>query len=241
MRWLAVLLLSANAVLFAWLYQQRVQERTRAAMADGPLPPAAPMLRLLGELPEMPPPRAGAITPDTSPATADTSEVLAHVAAADRCLSVGPFASIVARDRVRDWLRDYVAQIDTRTESTRERRFFWVYLEPTSDQEARARMDALQRRGVTDTLLIGRGDLRNAISLGLFRSQDSVNRRLAEMNEKGFRPVVVPQFETRETFWVDARLAEEFGDTLDIPDVLLENAATAQAVDCGVLASTAPP
>ncbi|MEQ8234899.1 MAG: hypothetical protein RKL32_24575 [Gammaproteobacteria bacterium] len=238
-RWLAIVFLLANAAVFSWLYQQDVQQRTRAAMAHEPLPSDTPSLTLLGELDAYPPRKAGAERQGETTPSEDSSEVLAHVAAADRCISAGPFAAAEARDRFREWLRDYVAQIDTRTESTRERRFFWVYLEPTSDEEARASMDALERRGVTDTMLIRRGDLKNAISLGLFRSQDSVNRRLAEMSEKGFKPVVVPQFETSEKFWIDARLAEEYGEALDIPASLLEDGARAETVDCAQLAGTA--
>ncbi|MEQ8663806.1 MAG: hypothetical protein RLW62_23555 [Gammaproteobacteria bacterium] len=234
-RWLAIALLLANAVLFGWLYRDSVQVRAREVIAHAPLPKDTPTLTLLGELGQLPPAKAGAEPASGAAPSADSSEVLAHVTAADRCLSAGPFANAAERDRFRDWLRDYVARINTRAESTRERRFFWVYLEPTSDEEARQSMDALQRRGVTDTLLISRGDLRNAISLGLFRSQDSVNRRLAEMSEKGFKPVVVPQFETTERYWVDARLAAEYGDTLDIPESLLAGEASAATVDCAVL------
>lgn len=228
-KWLAVILLVANAVLFGWLYQRDVTARAREVVAHAPLPASTPGLTLIAELDELPPAKAGSEPEGVR--SEDTSEVLDHVDAADRCISVGPFVDTAARDRFRDWIRDYVAQLHSRAESVRERRFFWVYLEPTSEARAQQSLDDLRDRGVTDTMLIRRGDLKNAISLGLFRSQDSVNRRLAEMSEKGFKPVVVPRFETTERHWVEAQLAAEYGDSLDIPESLLEGASV-EPVDC---------
>ncbi|MEZ5460053.1 MAG: hypothetical protein R3E65_12375 [Steroidobacteraceae bacterium] len=236
-KWLAVILLVANAVLFGWLYQRDVTARAREVVAHAPLPASTPGLTLIAELDELPPAKAGSEPGGVR--SEDTSEVLDHVDAADRCISVGPFVDTAARDRFRDWIRDYVAQLHSRAESVRERRFFWVYLEPTSEARAQQSLDDLRDRGVTDTMLIRRGDLKNAISLGLFRSQDSVNRRLAEMSEKGFKPVVVPRFETTERHWVEAQLAAEYGDSLDIPESLLEG-ATVEPVDCAGLGQGGP-
>ena len=46
----------------------------------------------------------------------------------------------------------------------------------------------LERKGVSDYLLINRNGLKNAISLGVFSSQDAVNRRLTEMTRKATSP-----------------------------------------------------
>jgi len=156
------------------------------------------------------------------------------VPAADRCLDIGPFADSAARDRLRDWLREFVARLETRTEAVRQRQFFWVYLEPTSDESARQNLDDLRARGVTDYMLIRRGDLKNAISLGLFRSQDSVNRRLAEMTEKGYQPIVVPRFETSERYWVSAQLAAAHSERLELPESLVVDVPV-RSIDCATL------
>ena len=116
-------------------------------------------------------------------------------------------------------------------ETVRTRQFFWVYLEPTTEAAANQYIDDLENRGFTDYLLIRRGNLKNAISLGLFRSQDSVNRRLAELSEKGYKPVVVPRFETTDQYWLSAQLAAEHSDTLELPESLLEE-AKASEIDC---------
>ena len=70
-------------------------------------------------------------------------------------------------------------------------------------------------------MLVRNGDLKNAISLGLFRSQDSVTRRLEEMSEQGYKPVVVPKFEKTDQYWINASLAEGFEDVESIETELI--------------------
>ena len=72
-------------------------------------------------------------------------------------------------------------------------------------------MDTIQElkdRGINDYRLISHGNLENAISLGLFSSQASVNGRLRELEQKGYKPVVVPYYDNKRLFWVDVRLRE---------------------------------
>ncbi|MCB1747682.1 MAG: hypothetical protein KDK06_10930 [Gammaproteobacteria bacterium] len=232
MKWLALVLLVANLGLFGWQYSRQVDEATREVMTRKPAATDAPPLQLLSELDRLPPLKdAAAAEAVRTPPSAEVNEL---VEPADRCLDIGPFDAAADRDRLRDWLRDYVARTASRSENVRQRRFFWVYLEPTTDEAAQANLDDLRNRGVTDYMLIRRGELKNAISLGLFRSQDSVNRRLAEMSEKGYKPVVVPKFETTEKFWLAAQLAAGNEDSLDIPSALL-GTAEARPVSCQAL------
>ncbi|MBK6660563.1 MAG: hypothetical protein IPG43_21595 [Proteobacteria bacterium] len=91
--------------------------------------------------------------------------------------------------------------------------------------------------GIHDTLLIRRGDMKNSISLGFFRSQDSVNRRLAELNEKGYKPVVVPRFETSDLYWLSARLAEQYAEAPEIPATLLGSSAKQRTIACEAMAT----
>jgi hypothetical protein len=156
----------------------------------------------------------------------------------DICISVGPIKDEVQLNNFRIWLRLRATSVHTRAETVRQRRFFWVYLEPASNEEARKNLSDLERRGVTDYMLIRRGGLKNAISLGLFRSQDSVNRRLAEMNRQGYQPVVVPKFKTTEHFWVRATMAEGSEDTSIIPPHLIAD-ATLESIDCARIVDTA--
>ena len=229
MKIFAIALLLVNIGLVAWQYQTHVQTLARATVAHEPLPSDAAPIKLVSELPTLPAQRTAR---DAAPPPAVTAEVQADVVAADLCVDIGPFGDAHARDQVRDWLHDYVAATYMRVETVRKRQFFWVYLEPSSDRAARQNLAELRDRGIQDTLLIRRGDMKNSISLGFFRSQDSVNRRLAELNEKGYKPVVVPRFETSDLYWLSARLAEQYTQAPEVPDTLLGSGAKQKTIAC---------
>lgn len=229
MKILAIVLLLVNLGLLAWQYQNHVQTLARSRVVHEPLPSDAAPLKLVAELPALPPlrePQTAAVPPPV------TAEVQADVVAADVCVDVGPFGDVPTRDQVRDWLHDYVAATYMRVETVRKRQFFWVYLEPSSDSAAQKNLAELRDRGIQDTLLIGRGEMKNSISLGFFRSQDSVNRRLAELNERGYKPVVVPRFETSDLYWLAARLADRYTQVPEIPAALLGSSAKQKTIIC---------
>ena len=229
MKIFAIALLLVNIGLVAWQYQTHVQTLAKATVAHEPLPNDAAPIKLVSELPTLPAQRTAR---DAALPPAVTAEVQADVVAADLCVDIGPFGDANARDQVRDWLHDYVAATYMRVETVRKRQFFWVYLEPSSDRAARQNLAELRDRGIQDTLLIRRGDMKNSISLGFFRSQDSVNRRLAELNEKGYKPVVVPRFETSDLYWLSARLAEQYTQAPEVPDTLLGSSAKQKTIAC---------
>ena len=229
MKIFAIALLLVNIGLLAWQYQTHVQTLAKATVAHEPLPSDAAPIKLVSELPALPAQRTAR---DAALPPAVTAEVQADVVAADLCVDIGPFGDANARDQVRDWLHDFVAATYMRVETVRKRQFFWVYLEPSSDRAARQNLAELRDRGIQDTLLIRRGDMKNSISLGFFRSQDSVNRRLAELNEKGYKPVVVPRFETSDLYWLSARLAEQYTQAPEVPDTLLGSSAKQKTIAC---------
>lgn len=243
MKVLVIVLLLANAAVYGWHYALEVKSATRAIVERPPeLPADAPSLVLLRELetlPEEKSPPAAAQIPD-----AVESDVKADVAAGDQCIDVGPFADAKARDAFAEWMQDFVASSHTRSVTVRSRQFFWIYLEPSSTAEtARENLASLAERGVQDYMLISRGDLKNAISLGLFRSQDSVNRRLAELSEKGYKPVVVPRYEESQAYYIALQLAQSTNVRPEIPASLLGEAKVAD-IDCSDLpahVAVAPP
>ena len=235
MRLLAIGLMLVNLGLLAWQYQQRVQEHARQAVQRPSLPSNAAPLKLLSELAQLPPLQS---PPADASIGAVTAEVKDDVVGADLCIDVGPFAEISARDSLRDWLRDYAAALYTRAESVRKNQFFWIYLEPSSEVSAQQNLNELHSRGIEDTMIIRRGELKNAISLGFFRSQDSVNRRLAELTDKGYKPIVVPKFETVDHYWVAARVAERYTEPPPIPPELLAKSGTSSGATVKTVACT---
>ena len=230
MKAVTTILLLANVAVLYWQYGEHVDRVTTRAKVAPASQFEGPRISLLKELAELPPVKSAPNAEPARPKT-DFAERYEHVEAADRCIDIGPFDDSNARDLLRDWLRDYVALLDSRVEPVRGRQLFWVYLEPTSEELAAENLGRLASSGVTDYMLIRRGDLKNAISLGLFSSQDSVNRRLSELSQKGYQPVVVPHFETKDTYWLYARLAANVGADFELPQGLLAQ-ANSSAVTC---------
>lgn len=123
------------------------------------------------------------------------------------CFSYGPFPDNKQLNELVDWFRDRNVEVGQRLEAGDNNQLFWIYLAPlpTRDGAIQA-MEDLKKKGVKDYRLIETGDLQNAISLGLFSTQASVNRRLNELTNKGYKPVVIPRRDKNAVYWVDVRL-----------------------------------
>ena len=242
MKWLVVALLAINAIVFGFVFEDQLSTKLQSAKrkrvsADGP------SLRLISELPELPPLRAET-EPDVDDAEEEDVELdVVNLSTefndvgepSELCVTIGPIVSIPQLDELRQWFGTRANIVHAQAESVRERRFFWVYLEPSSDAQAQKNLSDLAARGVTDYMLVRRGGLKNAISLGLFRSQDSVNRRLTEMTKQGYQPVVVPQFETTENYWLSAQFVKKHADTEAVPADLIGD-ADLRETDCTTMA-----
>lgn len=159
--------------------------------------------------------------------------------AANTCIEAGPFPNGKDADALEAWLAPRALSLVRVNRVMRRRQFFWVYLEPRDANEAQEKLADLRARGVQDYLLIQRGGLKNAISLGLFSTQDAVSRRLAEMSAQGFQPVVVPRIEVTDYDWVRASLPVGYTETGTIPAERLAGAAVSP-IDCAQIAAAVP-
>ncbi len=123
------------------------------------------------------------------------------------CVSFGPFTELNQASELSNWLRGNKIKTRQRTDDGEKDQYFWIYLSPSgSKDEAISAIADLKDKGVRDYKLINTGNLQNAISLGLFSSQASVNRRLKEIKDIGYQPIMVPYHKARSTIWVDARV-----------------------------------
>ncbi len=130
------------------------------------------------------------------------------------CVSFGPFAESYQASELSNWLKKNEIQTKQRTESDRKDQLFWIYLSPSeSKDEAIAAIEELRGKGIHDYKLIDKGNLQNAISLGLFSNQAAANRRLNELKNIGYLPIMVPYHKTQSIIWVDAKLDKQ-EDTL---------------------------
>ena len=184
MKWIFFLLLAANLVFGGYVYL-----REQAPNPDGQLVRNqlnADQLRIV-------PPRAKHVMPPAPPA-----QPVQASAAASACMEWGSFGGgELARAQVgvdRLALGDRVRRIDVPVMAG-----FWVYIPP---MKSKAEMDRkageLKDLGIIEHYpVMETGRWRFAISLGIFRSEESAKKYLATLRQKGVRSAISGKREQR--------------------------------------------
>lgn len=153
------------------------------------------------------------------------------------CYTFGPVAEELLAVGLSDWFKSRRAWSKIRYIDEKARQLFWVYLAPQESKKvAMKTIQELKNKGISDYRFINKGNLQNAISLGLFSSQAAVNSRLRELAKKGYNPVVVPYFNSKRVYWVDVKFSKD----LDISDQLISgypSRYTSIPVDCDKVAN----
>lgn len=233
MRWLFLLLLAANLAYFGREYSRDIDQHARNTRTALPVPASASRLSLIREMASPPPERSTENTISTVNRGAGrpaplASQLLRELPAIRPsgpdsrlsrpvCFTYGPLPEHSQATGLDDWFRSHGAGTRIRTADGTGSRFFWIYLAPRdSRQGAMQVLQALQSKGVSGYRLIRRGNLENAVSLGVFSSQSEVNRRLGELQDKGYKPVVVPYTGVATVYRVDVRFDSLAGDMNDI-------------------------
>lgn len=121
------------------------------------------------------------------------------------CYDIGPYANKTDAQHAVDWFKAQKAlehSIETRdtpvVHSTR------VYLPPYSSRQAAREVEKrLVQQNINDKMIITQGKLTNGISLGVYRDQDSVERRLKQLKEKGYDNVQTEKMYKNATkYWI---------------------------------------
>ncbi len=140
----------------------------------------------------------------------ETRKILEFDEASSSCFSFGPVAEQQQANGLRDWFSIQGARAGVRHTDEQGRQLFWVYLSPQDSREdAMNTIRSIREKGISDFRLISKGDMQNAISMGVFSSQASVNRRLSELKQQGYKPVVVPYSDGKRVYWVDTQLPDD--------------------------------
>jgi len=230
-RWLFLLLLAANLAYFGREYSRDIDQHVRNNSTALPVPASASRLSLIREMAKPPPERStedtistvnrGAADGKPAPLASQLLRELPaiHPSGPDSrlsrsvCFTYGPLPEHSQATGLDDWFRSHGARTRIRSADGEGSRFFWIYLAPRdSRQGAMQVLQALQSQGVSGYRLIRRGHLENAVSLGVFSSQSEVNRRLGELQRKGYKPVVVPYTGVKTVYRVDVRFDSLAGD-----------------------------
>jgi len=195
------LLLAANLGVLAWTYFGGLGS-TEAQLMEQQLNPQA--IRLLGaeqlaalaaerakqaaERPKPPPPPPPAPTPSPPPPKA----------AVAACLELGAFnPGEVAR--VQQLLEPLALGARLSQRRAEEIANYWVFMPPQGSRQTASRKSAeLKKLGVEDFFVLQEDPkFRFAISLGIFKTEEAAQARLAELRKKGVRTARVGPRETQ--------------------------------------------
>jgi len=237
MRWLFILLLFVNVLYFGWEFNHQIKIDNKHAETPLRISSGAQRLKLLRESESLPVVRGleegenndinfvvqGEDASDNKENTVfesadelvtDLPEMnipsLPLSSGKSFCYTFGPVAEERLALELEGWFKSRRADTVLRHTDEKGKRLFWIYLSPQESRTVALNIiENLKQKGVSDYRLIGRGNLQNAISLGLFSSQAAVNQRLQELKKKGYKPVVIPYDDGKRVYWVDIALKVE--------------------------------
>lgn len=107
------------------------------------------------------------------------------------CIELGPF-SPAALKRVKPSLSALIPGKEPRERTATPETRWWVYMPPLPSRADAIKVAAdLKRRGIREYFVVQDAAHRNAISLGLFSSEENARRFAGQMTAKGLSPIQV--------------------------------------------------
>ncbi|GLS06255.1 hypothetical protein GCM10007860_34310 [Chitiniphilus shinanonensis] len=191
MKWLAVLLLLANAAFFAY---DRLQPPEVQAVVVAP-EVKADQVRIVaaGQVTPVPAPTPTPTTAsDTHAASTPAAPTPTTVAAAGsrvclRWIVPSPDQAEIAGSRLR------ALGVTVQTLHSAEQAKVWVYIPPQASlEDAKKKAAELEALGIEDYFVVNNGGRwQNAVSLGVYSTREAADRRLTTLREQGVRSAVV--------------------------------------------------
>jgi len=211
MKYLFFLLLLGNIVLYLWETGHR-QPREEVNRIQLQLPDSHEEIKLLKEAPAAPKkspgatpakeaPPAATIKPEPPPVAVEPAPVKVEID--PHCRLIGPYADADAARASLDQLQSRLEGLElvSRTEASAEG--FWVlYPRAENIYAARANRKMLSDRGIRDLWLFDKGELENAISLGVFKTRDRAEAMQEELRAKGIEVEIKPRMARTESNWL---------------------------------------
>ena len=193
MKWILSLLLLANIAFLGWQLT-----RSSSGLSGTPVAPPTPeQVNRLVRLSEVP----------ASALRRRERAPIGKALSGEPCFSVGPLSADITTTELRAWLQGQGAEVSLRRDEWREQLWYWVYFAPFETRAAaRERVRSLQEQGLEDISIIARGDMANAVSLGVYKRRSSLEKRLAELQARGYNPAVLPRYRIKKAARFDVRL-----------------------------------
>lgn len=203
-----------NVAFFTWqsdMFNLRSPTRSAKSMT---IDPKIPKLALLNEDADKPASDDKSDTkskakseppPKPKPKPKQVAKANTHIQGGQGiCYALGPFDGLPQAKNISEKLQDLGAFTSERSATIDTPMGYWVYLPSFGSwKEAKAKINDLEKKGLTDLFIVGRGAMKNAVSLGLFKNQDSAKDRVAFLKKMGETPKIETQFKQQDQYWID--------------------------------------
>ncbi len=119
------------------------------------------------------------------------------------CFMLGPFKDEASAGKMYKALLPLGISIEQRLTKRRIPKNYWVFLPPQkSYADARRKFKKLEAEGLDDMFIMGAGDMKNALSLGLFKRKSMAISRFNEVRVLDSSTVMKPQFRVITEKWL---------------------------------------
>ena len=201
MRYLLILLLVLNVLMFGWVMTHPVSEQKRSLP---PMPKDVAKLQLLSERQAVSHLESSGDVESAPEPESDENTAPVEKPGVRYCYTLGPLLSEKAIRKLESSVSDLGYEVQTRALEQQEISGYWVFL-PPYDSRAKALEVAaeLARKGIKDYYVVTDKENRNAISLGLFSDQGRANRRMAHIRTLGYQPRKLARYRDKTYYWLD--------------------------------------
>ncbi len=165
----------------------------------------------------------------------ETAEPVSLPESALFCYTVGPVADETLATRLFDSLEAHSDALVLRNETASVHNGYLVLAVPAPDPQATRRLIArLEKAGITDHILLKRGENKGRVALGVYNGPRSAARRQKTLVAKGFKAEVVTRRKTVTQFWLDGALQAESGQLGEAREIAasLSPSASLRKTDC---------
>ncbi|HEY5602836.1 MAG TPA: hypothetical protein VIM41_06995 [Gammaproteobacteria bacterium] len=120
------------------------------------------------------------------------------------CYALGPFDGLPQAKNIAEKLQNLGAFTSERLTTAESPMGFWVYLENSDSwKDAKQKVVSLEKRGIKDMFIVGRGAMKNAISLGLYKNETSAQDRVKQLKKLNEQAKIQIQHKQTDQYWID--------------------------------------
>jgi hypothetical protein len=216
MRWIILIVVMANGVLFYWFGGQQSYRMAELAGQYSFMTANVGNITLVSELP------ASDVIyfKEVALEHEETVELAAVIDFSDRCVAVGPFDDKEIVEAVIEGLAGAGVESQSWEAMMSEPVNYWVYLPPQRNKQSARRLAEELYVNRVESYVFEAGELKNGLSLGVFSSRENADRRVESLIQKGYNPLLKVNEREWSVSWIEFpvelkwKLAEKFAQDL---------------------------